>query len=240
MIMETLWTVISILGGGIIIALLLFFFLVIKGHKKKKVSKNANTNASTPPQTASSQGGGMLDRIEEFKKKDWFWPLVLALGLIGAIGVMNKGLPWWGFLMDNGAGTLVLFVVLIAGTIVYPKKAVPVLAGLLLLSLGFYFGPKVTEAREGPKKSAAQVGFFDGTLQLKAGQWSETIFIKGGFEITCMTAGIIYSLEINGTKEVQWDGNNRLLPPNEDIIRIMSLRIKSPIDTKMILTQLTK
>lgn len=236
MIMETLWTVISILGGGIIIALLLFFFLVIKGHKKKKVSKNANTNASTPPQTEPSQGGGMLDNIKKIKEEEWFWPLVLALGLIGAIGVMNKGLPWWGFLMDNGAGTFVLFVVLIAGTFVYPKKAVPVLAGLLLLSLVFYFGPKVTEAREGPK-SAAQVGFFDGEMQLKADTWSERIFIKGGFEMYC-PPGIIYSLEINGTKEVQWDGNGRLFPLNEGLIR--SLRIKSPVDTMMTFTQLTK
>jgi hypothetical protein len=234
MIMETIWTVISILGGGIVIALLLFFFLVIKSHKKKKVSKN--TNESTPPQTAPSQGGRMLDNIKKIKEEEWFGPLVLALGLIAAIGIMNKGLPWWGFLMDNGAGTLVLFVVLIAGTIVYKKKAVPVLFVLLLISLGCYFGPKMTVAREGPK-STAQVGFFDGEMQLKAGQWSQRIFIKGGFEMYC-PPGIIYSLEINGTREVQWDGNGRLFPLNEGIIR--SLRIKSPVDTMMTFTQLTK
>ncbi len=235
--METLWTVISILGGGIIIALLLFFFLVIKGHKKKKVSKNANTNASTPPQTEPSQGGGMLDNIKKIKEEEWFWPLVLALGLIGAIGVMNKGLPWWGFLMDNGAGTFVLFVVLIAGTFVYPKKAVPVLAGLLLLSLVFYFGPKVTEAREGPK-SAAQVGFFDGDIQLKAGVWSKTIFVKGGFDYKG-PPNLPYIIKINGIKEIKCDGKgNILIPVSEGIVK--SIQFQYPIDTMITFTQLTK
>lgn len=235
--METLWTDIGIVGGGIIIALLLFYFLVIKRHKKKKVSKNANTNASTPPQTASSQGGGMLDRIEEFKKKDWFWPLVLALGLIAAIGIMHNGLPVWGFLMDNIAGAFVLFVGLIAGTVVYPKKAVPVLGILLLLSLGFYFGPKVTATLEGPK-SAAQVGFFDGDIQLKAGVWSKTIFVKGGFDYKG-PPNLPYIIKINGIKEIKCDGKgNILIPVSEGIVK--SIQFQYPIDTMITFTQLTK
>lgn len=235
--METMWTVIGILGGGIVIALLLFFFLVIKSHKKKKVSKNTNTNASTPPQTAPSQGGGMLDSIKEIKDKEWFWPLVLAIGLIAAIGIMHNGLPVLGFLWDNIAGTFVLFVVLIAGTIVYPKKAVPVLGILLLLSLGFYFGPKVTAAREGPK-SAAQVGFFDGDVQLKAGVWSKTIFVKGGFDYKG-PPNVPYIIKINGIKEIKCDGKgNVVIPVSEGIVK--SIQFQYPIDTAITFTQLTK
>jgi hypothetical protein len=149
---------------------------------------------------------------------------------------MADGLPWWSFFVNNSSGAWVLLAAIIVATVVYKKKAVPVLGILLLISLAFYFGPKMTVAREGPK-STAQVGFFDGEMQLKAGQWSQRIFIKGGFEMYC-PPGIIYSLEINGTREVQWDGNGRLFPLNEGIIR--SLRIKSPVDTMMTFTQLTK
>ena len=234
-----MWIVISILGGGIVTALLLFFFLVIKNHNKKKVSKNTNTNESTPPQTAPSQDSKfdvLKKRVTKVTGTECFFPLLLALGVVCAVWFMADGLPWWSFFVTNKSGAWVLLVALIVATIVYKKKAVPVLGILLLISLAFYFGPKMTAAREGPK-SAAQVGFFDGTLPLKAGQWSETIFIKNGFELYC-PPGIIYSVTINGIKEIKWDGKSLLLPPSEGLIK--SLRIKSPVDTMMTFTQLTK
>lgn len=243
--MDTLLIVIVICAALIALLSVVLFAIKSKASGNKNAAINAGPPVQTPPQ-ATPPTDGVLTNLKKgiggIRKKDSFFPVLLALGVVGAIWFMGSGLPWLNSLFkDNSDGRWVLLAALIIATIVYPKKAVPALLALLLISLGFYFGPKVVVAYEGPKAPTVKsAGFFDGTLPLKANEWSETIFIKGGFEISCMTAGIIYSLEINGTKEVQWDGNNRLLPPNEDIIRIMSLRIKSPIDTKMILTQLTK
>ncbi len=234
--METALIVVSVIGGGFI-ATLLMVFLVMKNRKEKKETRTANTTASTPPQTTPSQGGGKIDSLKNIHGKEWFWPLVLAIGLIAAIGVMYDGLPWWGFLWDNKAGALVLIAALIAGTIVYPKKAVPILGILLLLSLGFYFGPKVTAAREGPK-SAAQVGFFDGDVQLKAGVWSKTIFVKGGFDYKG-PPNVPYIIKINGIKEIKCDGKgNVVIPVSEGIVK--SIQFQYPIDTMITFTQLTK
>ena len=240
--METMWIVISILGGGIVTALLLFFFLVIKNHNKKKVSKNTNTNESTPPQTAPSQDSKfdvLKKRVTKVTGTECFFPLLLALGVVCAVWFMADGLPWWSFFTNNNnrSGAWVLLAAIIVATVVFKKKAVPYLGILLLISLGFYFGPKVTEAREGPK-SAAQVGFFDGTLPLKAGQWSQTIFIKNGFDwdgppnVPCV-------IKINGIKEIKHNGQGDInIPVSEGIVR--SIQFQYPIDTMITFTQLTK
>ncbi|HRH22608.1 MAG TPA: hypothetical protein PLB51_01280 [Candidatus Paceibacterota bacterium] len=237
--METALIVVSVIGGGFI-AILLAFLFVVKNHKEKK----AATNASSPVQTSSQVTSPPDDvltklkkRIEKIQEKDSFFPVLLALGFVGAIWLMADGLVWWSFFVNNGRGVWVLLAVLITGTIVYPKKAVPVLFVLLLISLGCYFGPKMTVAREGPK-STAQVGFFDGEMQLKAGQWSETIFIKNGFKWSG-PKGIPCSVLINGLKVIPFNSNEyKTIPLSEGIVK--SIQFKYPIDTTIIFTQLTK
>lgn len=207
----------------------------------KPETDKLNPNHKTTPDLNTS----VIDKIKNLEvselgllyKKEWFFPLLLALGVVWAVWFMADGLPWWSFFTDNRSGAWVLLAALIVATIVYKKKAVPYLGILLLLSLGFYFGPKVTEAREGPK-SAAQVGFFDGEVPLKAGVWSKTIFVKGGFDHKG-PPNVPYTIKINGIKEIKCDGKgNILIPVNEGIVR--SIQFNYPIDTMITFTQLTK
>ncbi len=209
----------------------------------KPETDKLNPNRKTTPDLNTS----VIDKIKNLEvsglgllyKKEWFFPLLLALGVVCAVWFMADGLPWWSFFTNNNnrSGAWVLLAAIIVATVVFKKKAVPYLGILLLISLGFYFGPKVTEAREGPK-SAAQVGFFDGTLPLKAGQWSQTIFIKNGFDwdgppnVPCV-------IKINGIKEIKHNGQGDInIPVSEGIVR--SIQFQYPIDTMITFTQLTK